>query len=83
MTLDQTSVIYDAGGASMVVDYGFLRETTLSALVIDLGCGAGKVQCAECEGTGDWSRFYPADMGVNYPDPCVVCKGQGWHLVSV
>ncbi len=67
--------------AEMVVYCGWTRETEVETDVRDLGCGAGRIRCLECEGTGDWTPFHPApETG---PHPCVDCKGTGEQLIGV
>jgi len=67
--------------AVMVAYLGHKRETEVPVQPLDLGAGAGKIMCLECEGTGDWTRFHPEpDTG---PHACVACKGTGHVLVSI
>lgn len=63
----------------MIVYLGTKRETEVEAEIEDLGLGAGRTTCFECEGTGDWTRFHPENM----PMQCVDCKGTGLVLVSI
>lgn len=65
----------------MTAYLGFLRDTEVSVLPIDLGCGAGQVTCFECGGTGDWTPFHPEPE--NGPYSCVDCKGTGKILISI
>lgn len=61
--------------------FGSLRETQLELVAIDLGCGAGLIDCPECLGDGDWTKWHPEPhLG---PFPCVQCKGTGKYLVSI
>ena len=71
----------DDVSAPMVAYLGFWRETEVEIWPVDLGCGAGEVDCFECGGTGDWTPFHPdpPEGGVR----CVECKGAGRVLVSV
>ena len=65
----------------MTAYLGWKRETEVAVDPLDLGAGAGRVSCFECEGTGDWSRFLP-DRPPN-PEQCVSCKGTGFVLISI
>ncbi len=67
----------------MIAYLGFRRETEVVVQPIDLGCGAGEVQCFECIGSGDWTQFHPEPH--LFPDglPCVTCKGTGKVLISI
>lgn len=67
----------------MTLFLGFSRETELEQEVEDLGCGAGRTACPECEGTGDWTRFHPEPESLDGPLACVDCKGTGYILVSI
>lgn len=65
----------------MIGYFGTLRGTEVELQVVDLGCGAGEIDCPECEGRGDWTRFHPEpELG---PFPCVQCKGTGRYLISI
>lgn len=65
----------------MIGYFGFRRDTEIEVKPVDLGCGAGRIDCIECEGTGDWTRFHPEPE--NGPYQCVVCKGTGKVLISI
>jgi hypothetical protein len=43
----------------MTVYAGSESDTPISLKVERLSCGAGRIACLECEGTGDWTRFHP------------------------
>lgn len=58
---------------------GLKRETVVQLEVTDLGCGAGRIRCLECEGSGVWAFMEPEIPAC----PCVECKGTGHQLVSV
>jgi hypothetical protein len=61
--------------------FGFLRETEIEVHPIDLSCGAGQIDCPECGGDGDWTKYHPEpEKG---PYQCVVCKGTGKVLISI
>ncbi len=64
---------------SMTVWCGSTRETAVDREVVDLGCGAGRITCLECGGSGWWAFAEPEIPGA----ACVVCKGTGWSLVSI
>lgn len=65
----------------MQVDLGFRRETVVFCRVDRSSEVAGQVQCFECGGDGDWTKFHPEPhLG---PFPCVDCKGTGKVWVSV
>lgn len=65
----------------MIAYLGFARDTEVECSPRDLGCGAGEVQCFECGGDGDWTKFHPEpETG---PHPCVNCKGTGKVLISI
>lgn len=66
--------------AQMVVYLGSKRETEILVDVEILACGAGRIACPECEGTGNWGPFHPEPL--EWED-CVVCKGTGKWLVAV
>ncbi len=56
-------------------------DTSVEVDVRLLGCGAGEIDCLECGGDGDWTKYHPEpETG---PHPCVTCKGTGKQLVSV
>ena len=67
----------------MTVYLGFKRETEVSVMPHDLGCGAGAVTCFECGGDGDWTKFHPELHSLREPLKCVDCKGAGLVLVSI
>jgi hypothetical protein len=68
----------------MSVWLGHLRETEVQVTVERLGCGAGRIICPECSGSGDWTRFLPdPDSLPEGKLACVECKGTGFVLVSV
>lgn len=62
-----------------VVYCGFRRETEAVCEVEDMGCGAGRIDCLECSGSGIWAFMEPEIPA----GPCVVCKGAGKVLVSL
>lgn len=65
----------------MTAYLGWHRTTEVKCEVQPLACGAGKVKCFECFGTGDWTPFHPEPhLG---PFQCVQCKGTGWQLISI
>lgn len=64
----------------MIGYFGFKRETEIELQPKDLGCGAGQIDCPECEGTGDWARFYPEPV---LRMICVDCKGTGKILIGI
>lgn len=63
----------------MLAYAGFKRETEVLVEPEDLGCGAGRVPCFECEGYGVWDYMAPEIPA----EPCTVCKGSGKVLVSI
>jgi hypothetical protein len=63
----------------MIIYRGFLRTTEVEQDVEDMGCGAGRTKCIECEGTGWWG-YGPTEKECG---PCVECKGTGYILVSI
>ena len=65
----------------MTAYLGWYRDTAVECDVEVLECGAGRVTCFECGGTGDWSKFYPEPVPV--PCICVQCKGTGKQLISI
>lgn len=67
----------------MIAYLGWKRETEVSVNPIDLGCGVGEVQCFECGGDGDWTKFYPEPETLGEQMKCVACKGTGRVLVSI
>jgi hypothetical protein len=65
----------------MIAYLGWSRTTEVEVNPIDFGCGAGQVDCFECEGSGDWTKFHPEpELG---PFRCVDCKGTGKIFVSI
>ena len=62
----------------MIAYRGFLRTTEVVVSPEDLGCGAGRVPCFECGGTGRWGS--PPEVP---EDDCVDCKGSGAVLISI
>lgn len=65
--------------ADMTVFCGFLRNTEVAVQVEDAGCGAGRIACLECGGSGVWAFMEPEIPA----GPCVDCKGTGEILVSI
>lgn len=65
----------------MMAYLGWQRSTEVECEPVDMGCGAGKVACFECEGSGNWDRYLPEPTG--RPLTCVSCKGQGWLFVGI
>ena len=63
----------------MTVYCGFYRNTEVECDPIDMGCGAGQIDCLECGGDGDWTKYHPD----NIPTICVNCKGSGKIFVSI
>lgn len=57
------------------------NRTIVSRDVTPLGCGAGEIECLECRGTGDWTKYHP-EPGLG-PFQCVTCKGTGKQLISI
>jgi ferredoxin-like protein FixX len=55
------------------------RETVVCHFVEDLGCGAGRIVCLECAGSGWWDYMEPEIPGY----ACNDCKGSGYALVSI
>jgi hypothetical protein len=54
-------------------------DTAVEIDVEELGCGAGRITCLECRGTG--KSLWPVEMrGIT---ECIECKGTGYQLVSV
>lgn len=65
----------------MIAYLGFYRNTEVECEPVDMGCGAGQVDCFECGGDGDWTKYHPEPhLG---PSPCVNCKGTGKIFVSI
>lgn len=54
-------------------------DTAVTRYVQHLGCGAGRIVCLECAGSGWWDYMEPEIPGY----PCNDCKGTGYQLVSV
>lgn len=69
----------------MIAYVGFYRNTEVEDHPVDLGCGAGEVNCFECGGDGDWRKFDPEYEYIPLPRklPCVDCKGTGKILISI
>jgi hypothetical protein len=65
--------------SAMIVWRGFSRCTEVAATVERLSCGAGRIACIECGGTGVWDFMVP-DIAAS---PCVECKGTGKTYVSI
>lgn len=63
----------------MIVYCGFHRTTEVEVEVKDLGLGAGEIDCLECGGDGDWTKYHPE----NIPTVCVECKGTGKILIAI
>ncbi len=56
-------------------------DTIIEVNVHEIGAGAGRVPCFECEGDGNWGKFAPEIVGSD--GLCVDCKGTGFILISV
>jgi hypothetical protein len=54
-------------------------DTAIEADIEDLGCGAGRIPCPECRGTG--KSLWPVEM--TSLDDVHRCKGTRYELVSV
>ena len=54
-------------------------DTAVRRYVQDLGCGAGRIVCLECAGSGWWDYAEPEVPGC----ACNDCKGAGYMLVSI
>lgn len=63
----------------MIAYLGWSRETEVECNPIDKGCGAGEVDCFECGGDGDWTKYHPESE----PTVCVDCKGTGKIFVAI
>jgi len=51
--------------------------------VIDLGGGVGVINCIECGGDGDWSKYHPEpETLTEHEKLCVNCKGTGRRHIS-
>ncbi|MES1988097.1 MAG: hypothetical protein V4440_08725 [Pseudomonadota bacterium] len=51
--------------------------------ITDLGGGVEVIDCIECGGDGDWSKFHPEPETLNKQDGlCVKCKGTGKIHIS-
>lgn len=61
----------------MVVYAGWFRSIELVETVVDMGAGAGQIDCWACDGTG---MFTGRPDG---PAPCGKCKGTGKAYVSI
>ena len=69
---------------AMTAYVGFYRSTEVEVYPIDLGCGAGQIDCLECGGDGDWTKFHPESETLPPNSmPCVQCKGTGKQLISI
>lgn len=66
-------------GIPMTVYFGPTRDGVTTKPVEDLGCGAGRIVCLECAGSGWWDYMEPEIPGF----PCNDCKGTGYQLVSI
>jgi hypothetical protein len=65
----------------MQVDRGTLRETPVFCDVDTSAEIAGQIDCIECGGDGNWGKFAPEIVGVDFQ--CVECKGTGRVWVSL
>ena len=63
---------------NMILFAGTRRDEEIPVDVRRLACGAGEIQCIECDGTGVWTVL-PDDGQVR----CTTCKGTGRVLISV
>ena len=63
----------------MMLYVGWKRETEITCEPVDLGCGAARIACVECDGSGVWAFMAPEVPA----EPCVACKGTGAVLVGV
>lgn len=61
---------------TMILSRGFLRNTVIRAQNVHrITPEIVQVDCPECGGDGDWTKYHPEpDLG---PFPCVECKGTG------
>lgn len=51
--------------------------------VTDLGGGVGLIDCVECGGDGDWSKYHPEPELLTPSEmACVNCKGTGKRHIS-
>lgn len=66
-----------------VLYLGTKRETPFAVTLMrtEPGIGAAQCSCPECEGTGDWTPYYPEPLPPRSM-PCVACKGTGRIWVS-
>jgi len=64
----------------MTAYLGWHRTAEVVVDVEILECGAGRCDCFECGGTGNWGPFFPEPL--DWSD-CVDCKGTGKILISV
>ena len=55
--------------------------TEITRDVATLKCGAGRIVCLECGGSGDWTIYHREHELTS--GKCSACKGTGWMLVSV
>ena len=58
---------------------GWTRTTEVEVAVEDIGCGAGRINCLECRGSGVWAFMEPEIPA----SECADCKGTGSVLVSI
>ena len=59
----------------------YLRRDRARARGLDpVGCGAGRIACLECRGTG--KSLWPVEM-TGLEEECIDCKGTGSQLVSI
>ncbi|MBG9389324.1 hypothetical protein [Caenimonas aquaedulcis] len=63
------------GGGLMVVYANDFRSLEVITPVVNMGAGAGRIPCPECEGTGTY-EFHSG------PTRCPQCKGSGFDYVS-
>lgn len=51
--------------------------------VLDLGGGVGLINCVECGGDGDWTKFHPESDALPVGSlPCINCKGTGKRYIG-
>lgn len=66
---------------TMLVFCAWNNDTAMECSVVDLGNGAGEIDCLECGGDGNWGKFAPELVGA--AAECIDCKGTGRQLVSI
>ena len=56
--------------------------TPVAVEITDIFPGVGQIDCIECGGDGDWTKFYPEPETLTEPMQCVTCKGTGRLYIS-